>query len=259
MPNFNAVKLTDFVVGVDVHPLAPGVPIHPYFGPIFLWHSPQFPKSNVFINGMPACTIGSMGYYLHIPQGAVPVEPTNAPYWFRYLTNVVMGVVLMGLSTLANIVIASISSIIPNKPACIDDFIGEVTGSTGATSQGWAMVGTSFSIFTSWQTWVQLLMPPIPFCGSQGSTALGNPKVTVNGSPLAIVCPLAATSCSMIPVVPNAMPLGFSNVMVGMSIDDLIKGLLVNAVKSGISAGIGAGVGKLSNKITGKLFCGCKK
>ena len=66
-----------------------GIPIHPYFGPIYLWHSPKFPMADVMINGMPACTVGAMGYFVHIPQGIpIPPTPTNISYWTRYLTNI---------------------------------------------------------------------------------------------------------------------------------------------------------------------------
>ena len=110
MPNWPAVKLLDMVVGIDIHAVV-GVPVTPYFGPIFLWHSPKFPKADVLINGMPACSVGAMGYSVHIPQGIpVPPTPTNVAYWKRYLTNVAMGLVLMGLTTLANIAIAGIAT-----------------------------------------------------------------------------------------------------------------------------------------------------
>ena len=53
--------------------------------------------------------------------------------------------------------------------------------------------------------------------GSDGSTAVGSPNVTVNGGPLAFCFPSRAESSSDIPVVPNGAPIGFSNVMVGNS------------------------------------------
>lgn len=78
-----AVKMTDMVIGVDFHttliPPSPSpVPMvpHPYFGCIFLWMTPAFAKVDTLINGMPACTSGSMGYSVHIPQLA-PVPPLD--------------------------------------------------------------------------------------------------------------------------------------------------------------------------------------
>ena len=78
MPLFSASKLMDSIIGVDFHAVAPipGIPIHPYFGPVYLWHSPKFPAVNVLINGMPACSVGAMGYFAHVPQG-VPAAPPN--------------------------------------------------------------------------------------------------------------------------------------------------------------------------------------
>lgn len=256
MPNWPAAKLMDMVIGVDVHAVAPvpGVPVHPYIGPLYLWHSPKFPSADVLINGMPALTVGAMGYFAHVPQGVpVPPTPTNAPYWKRYLTNVAMGVVLIGLTTLANIAIAAIAACIP-KPKSAESFIQDVTGiDTSSTAATWQSISASFSAFTKWQTWVKLLMPPVPYPGAQGSNAVGSPNVTVNGGPLAFVAPLVATSCSDIPVVPNAMTIGFSNVMVGVSIADLIRGIAVSTAQSAVQAGVQRGVGALA----GRRSSGC--
>jgi uncharacterized Zn-binding protein involved in type VI secretion len=248
MPLWPAVKLTDMVVGIDVHAVAPlpGIPVHPYFGVIFLWYQPTFPSANVLINGMPACTVGAMGYSVHVPQG-IPANPPNCPYWKRYLTNIPMALTLMGLTILANIAIAGIASLIP-KPNAAEGFLKDVTGiDTSSKAATWESIKGAFSAFTKWPTWVKLLMPPIPYCGSQGSTAVGSPNVTVNGGPLAFVAPLVATSCSEIPIVPNAMTLGFSNVLVGVSFAAIARGLAVNAAQGAV----GAGVGKAASRLPG--------
>jgi hypothetical protein len=263
VPLFPAAKMMDSVVGVDVHAVAPipGIPIHPYFGPIYLWHTPQFPsfKSGlVLINGMPACGVGSMGYFAHVPQGVpVPPTPTNVSYWKRYLTNIPMALVLMGLTILANIAIAGIAAMIP-KPKSAERFLKDVTGiDTTSLATTWESIKGSFAAFTQWQTWVKLLMPPIPYPGAQGSTAVGSPNVTVNGGPLAFSAPLVATSCSDIPVVPNACTLGFSNVMVGVSFADLIRGIAVSTAQRGVSAAVAAGVAKATQPSQGQEDCGC--
>jgi hypothetical protein len=62
------------------------------------------------------------------------------------------------------------------------------------------------------------------------------------------VAPLVAASCSDIPVVPNAMTLGFSNVLVGVSFAALARGIAVNAAQGAVSAGVSKGVQKLSSK-----------
>jgi hypothetical protein len=248
LPLWPAAKFMDNVIGVDVHAVAPipGIPVHPYLGMIYLWSDPTFPRASVFINGMPACSVGAMGYSVHIPQGVpVPPTPSNCPYWKRYLTNIAMGLTLMTLTILANIAIAAIAALIP-KPNSAEGFLKDVTGiDTSSKSSMWQSVKAAFSSFTQWQTWVKLLMPPIPYVGAQGSTAVGSPNVTVNGGPLAFVAPLVATSCSDIPVVPNAMTLGFSNVMVGVSFADLARGLAVSMAQNAVSAGVSAGVSRL--------------
>ena len=250
MPLWPAAKLTDMIVGIDVHAVTPipGIPVHPYFGVLFLWYQPTFPSANVLINGMPACTVGAMGYSVHVPQG-VPVNPPNSPYWKRYLMNIPMALVLMTLTILANIAIAGIASLIP-KPNSAEKFLKDVTGiDTSSKAATWQSVKGSFSAFTQWQTWVKLLMPPIPYCGSQGSTAVGSPNVTVNGGPLAFVAPLVATSCSDIPIVPNAMTIGFSNVMVSVSFADILRGLAVNAAQGAVGAGVGRGVAAVKGRM----------
>lgn len=247
MPNWPAVKLMDMIVGVDVHAVTPipGIPVHPYFGAIYLWHTPAFPKANVFINGMPACAVGAMGYSAHVPQG-VPVLPPNMPsYWTRYLTNVPMALGLVALTTVANIAIAMIGALMPKPPAA-ESFLKDVTGiDTSSKAATLESIKGAFGAFTKWQTWVKLLIPPLPYPASQGSTAIGSPTVTVNGGPLAFVAPLMATSCSDIPIVPNAMTVGFSNVLVGVDVADIARALMVNMTQGAVSYGVQKGVARL--------------
>jgi len=183
-----------------------------------------------------------MGYFAHVPQG-VPVLPPNCPsYWKRYLSNIPMALGLMALTILANIAIAGIASLLPKPPAA-EGFIKDVTGiDTSSKAAAWETIKGSFSAFTKWQTWVKLLIPPLPYPGAQGSTAVGSPNVTVNGGPLAFCAPLMGTSCSDIPIVPNAVILGFSNVLVGVSISAMLRGLAVNAAQGAVSAGVSKGV-----------------
>jgi hypothetical protein len=254
-----AVKLGDMVIGLDFHtviiPPAPSpIPMipHPYFGVIFLWMTPAFPKVDTLINGMPACTSGAMGYSVHIPMG-IPCPPSllNMAYWRRYLLNVPKQLVLVALTLMANIAIAGISSLFVNPSSATGKFLKDVTGvDTTSWSTSWGTIKASFAAYTKWQTWVKLLMPPIPFPGAQGSAAVGSPNVTVNGGPLAFAAPLMATSCSDLPFVPNAATIGFSNVMVGVSIADMVRALAVNAAQAGISAAV--------NRSAGRAWCGCR-
>jgi hypothetical protein len=263
MPLFPAAKLMDSMVGLDYHtviiPPSPApVPMlpHPYFGTLQLWNTPQFPSFSgglVLINGMPACTVGAMGYCAHVPQG-LPAPPTFTnllSYWRHHLVQVPKLLGLMLLTTFANIAIAGIASLIPrDKPGggAAANFMKDVTGiDTSSRALAWESVKGSFSAFTKWQTWVHLLLPPIPYPGSQGSTAVGSPNVTVNGAPLAFsLSPLCAASCSEIPVVPNSCTLGFSNVLVGVDVAEMVRGIAAHTAQAGIAHAVSVGVGKLS-------------
>ena len=249
-----ASKLTDMVIGIDFHSVIIVVPVpmvpHPYFGLIFLWMTPTFPKVNVLINGMPALTAGAMGYSVHIPMGApMPPSVLNLAYWTRYLTNIPKALMLVALTLLANLAIAGISSLFVKPGSVTGSFVKDVTGvDTSSWGGVWDTIKGSFAAYTQWSTWIKLLMPPIPYPGGQGSAAIGSPNVTVNGGPLAFVAPLMATSCSDLPIVPNACTVGFSNVMVGVSIAAMVRALAVNAAQGAVSAGVSAGVERASAK-----------
>jgi uncharacterized Zn-binding protein involved in type VI secretion len=205
-----------------------------------LWSTPVFPEVNTLINGMPACTSGAKCIAAHVPFG-LPAPPSmlNLAYWRRYLTNVPMALMLVALTLAANVAIAGISSQFVKPDSATGKFIKDVTGVDASSWSGvWDSIKSSFASYTQWQTWAKLLMPPIPYPGDQGSVAIGSPNVTVNGGPLAFVAPLMSTSCSDIPFVPNAAALGFSNVMVGVSIADMVRGLAVHVAKEGVSAGV---------------------
>lgn len=253
-----ASKMGDMVIGIDLHTVLIVVPVpmlpHPYFGSVFLWMTPAFPKINTLINSMPASTAGAMGYSVHIPQGA-PVPPTllNLLYWRRHFLNIPKQLMLVMLTVLANMAIAGISSLFVKADSATGKFLKDVTGiDTTDSKSTWESIKGSFSAYTQWMTWIKLLLPPIPYPGAQGSVAIGSPNVTVNGGPLAFVAPLMATSCSELPIVPNAVTLGFSNVLVGVSIAAMVRALAVNAAKAGVSAAVSAGVNR-----AGKKNCGC--
>jgi hypothetical protein len=67
-----------------------------------------------------------------------------------------------------------------------------------------------------------------------------------------VLCPYAGTSCTEFPFViaPNAMPLGFSNVMVGITAAALVKALVVGAAQRGVAGAVGYGVGKVGEGIS---------
>jgi hypothetical protein len=169
-----------------------------------------------------------------------------------------MSLMLVALTLIANIAIAGISALLIPADSATARFIKDVTGvDTSSWDGAWNSVKANLASYTQWSTWIKLLMPPVPYPGGQGSMAIGSPNVQVNGGPLAFVAPLMATSCSELPIVPNAATIGFSNVMVGVSIADMVRALVVNAAQGAVSAGVGYGVSKFQNRRQGRRDCGC--
>ncbi len=269
MPNFPALTLGDTVLGLDIHfqipiPPAPPVPVpvpYPFTGPILLWLTPSFPIINTFINSKPAVAVGAVAYSAHVPPIVVgpPANPPNGGYWKRYLTNIAMGVVLMAMTTMANLAIAAITAFIP-KPKFAEEFVKNVTGIDTTDRKTFLETAKgSFDSYTKWQTWAKLLMPPIPFPGANGSPSIGSPGVTVNGGPLGFVGPLFANSCSDIPIVPNAANLAFSNVMVGITWAGLLQAMAAGVAQAAMSHGLGKLADKGKNALAGKFKSGCPK
>ena len=250
-----AAKLGDAVIGLDFHaviiPPAPApIPMvpHPYFGQIYLWMTPTWPMMDTFINGMPAAAAGSMGYSVHIPLG-VPAPPSmlNLAYWRRYLMNIPKQLMLIALTMVANLAIAAISSLFVPANSATGRFVKDVTGvDTSSWPNAWTSIKGNVAAHTQWATWIKLLMPPIPYPGAQGSAAIGSPNVLVNGGPLAFVAPLMAVSCSDLIIIPNAATVGFSNVMVGVSVADMARSLTVHASQAAVSAAINKAVDRSS-------------
>jgi hypothetical protein len=267
---FPAAKLMDTAVGpgLDFHsviiPPAPApIPMtpHAYMGALMLWNTPQFPafsKGIVLINSVPACAVGAMGYGLHAPMFVPGPTFTNlSSYWRHHLVNVPKALGLMLLTTFASMAIGALAFAIPKNNkfgAASADFMKDVTGIDSRKS-GWEAVKGSFASYTNWFTWVHLLIPPAPYPAGQASTAVGSPTVTVNGGPLAFSGPLIGAACSDLPFVPNANIIGFSNVLVGVSMSDLIRGIAVHSAQAGISYGVNKAVDKATST-AGKTSCG---
>ncbi len=266
MANWPASKMGDMVLGLDIHkvllpiapvPVPPPVPTpHPYFGVIYLWLTPKFPTMNVFINGVPAVATGAMGYSCHIPFGA-PIPPfmLNMEYFRRHLMNIPKQLVLVALTMFANMAIGKIASVFVDPSSETGKFVQDVTGTTLSQQGGvTTAIKGGLSAYTQWQTWAKLLIPPLPFPGAQGSSAIGSPNVQVNGGALGFVAPLMSVSCTEFIWVPNAATIGFSNVMVGVSVAAMAKAIAAHAAQAAVSQAVSAGVDRFGRK-SGKSPC----
>lgn len=228
MPLFPACTIGNtMLIGVDAHSTAlPPVPLspHPYVGPLMLWTTPKFPMANTMVSYVPTCCVGAKGYSVHIPQGTwVDIPKVSFKVW--YLTNLLTVGIVTVFSILANIQLAIVQGMLTSF----------VKPTDAAFKETWTKICAQFAPFTSWQTWAQLLIPPLPLPGAEGNAAIGSPTVSVNGGSMALGVPLGGASCSEIPIVPNASIITFSNVMVGMTFAQLVEQFFNNAVQGAIN------------------------
>jgi hypothetical protein len=255
MALFPAAKMGDMIVGLDVHKVyvppvpPPGPPVpHAYFGPIILWMTPKFATvGNVFVNGMPAACVGCQSFGPHIPMGLPgPEAMTNTPFWKRYIYQIPMALALVLLTTFANLAIAGLVSAFPIGKSG-EGFLKEVTGiDTSSKAAVWGSIKSNVMSFTQWGTWIKLLVSAVPYPVGQGSCSIGSPGVQCNGGLMAFVAPLVAASCTDFPFViaPNAMTVGGSNVMVGITAAAFLHQLAVGAGQRGVAGAVGYGLGK---------------
>jgi len=215
------------LIGVDAHSTAlPPVPLnpHPFVGCLMLWTSPKFPMANVMINGSTACCVGAKSYSVHIPQGTwVDIPKVSFKVW--YLTNLITVGIVTVFGILANIQLAIVQGLVASLTKPTD----------AAAKETWSKICGLFAPFTSWQTWAQLLIPPLPLPGAEGNCAIGSPTVSINGGSMALGVPLGGASCSEIPIVPNASVIAFSHVQVGMTFAQLVEAFFNNAVQGAIN------------------------
>jgi len=238
---FPAAKFCDTIVGVDAHttlvpappapaPIpAPMVP-HPYVGAVFLWNSPLFPAANVFINGMPAVTVGakSISFHFPTPPGVWWLRPpTCFMKWF--LTHVGTIALSTVFSTLTAAAGAMLGIGVPNTRQAASEIDPPLknpdfwTAIQGALPQ------------MNWMSIFRMVLPPVVLPVAEADISLGSPTVTVNGAPLAFIGPLTAGSCSDLPIIPNANTIGFSNVMVGLTLKELLMQIAWNAANAATS------------------------
>ena len=104
-----------------------------------------------------------------------------------------------------------------------------------------------FPMFGSAQAFLGFLAGLLPLPIANASVAIASPTVTVCDTPLGLMIPMGAKSCSDIPVVPNAMVMGFTNVMTGMSIGDFLGALAWNMLRDGATHGFQAGLKAAGN------------
>ncbi len=250
---YPAAKSGDNILGLDLHDVmgatpSPGGPVptpvpkwpHPFTGTLSVWHSPKWPVANVFVNGMPAATVGCKSYGAHVPPILPPPVvftswlPPNQISMKWYIPNLMTAGIGAAFETMLGVVKALVDKDTRGRGEQVpDDWQTHQQEASGI----------------SWGQIFQTLLPPAVLPIAEGNASIGSPTVTVNGAPFALVGPLFASSCTTNPasLVPNASVVGFSNVMVGLSLSDFLLQVFGGAV-DGI-------VEHLEGKVFDKIKC----
>lgn len=251
---FPAAKIGDGIIGADAHtilvpaPPSPSpVPVplvpHPYIGNIFLWWTPKFPSMNVFVNGMPALTVGakSLSFHIPTPPGVWWQKlPCAAKFFLAHYTTVALSTMF---SLALNTAGAMTGTAVPTTRTPTSQM-----DPPPANPDLWGALSQQINSF-NWGIIIKSLLPPVVLPIAEADINMGSPTVTVNGGPMAIVGPMFAASCSEIPIVPNASVLGYSNVMVGLTLKEILMQLAWNAVHG--AAALGAS--RLGNRFAGRV------
>ena len=227
-----AGKMLDMILGFDVHgptapsPSPPFVPLPlvpmPFVGPVILDIKPT-----VLINFMPAAGSGATSISFHIPPLPWPWLPIT---YAGLLKSAMMAVVTAPLSAAISAAAAGVGAIVANAVV--------PSAATSVSDAFWEPLKAMPAKFTTATGWIGMLAAAMPLPVANGQTTIASPTVQVDGAPLSLAMPMGGNSCSNIPIAPNASVLGFSNVMTGMSLSQLMSIMIKNAVQKGVEHGL---------------------
>lgn len=248
---FPAAKMLDMVLGLDNHTTLPA-PIPPPAGP--LPPLPLFPapfagpillsvQPTVLVNFMPAAGSGAVAIGFHMPPLPWPWPPIT---FGAILKSAIMAVVqapFMALLELARGQLSGLAAGSTNpvlKSGFVQGFLGQPPGGGGQGGSD-ITIGRFFPMFGSPQAFLGFLAQCMPLPVANGQATIASPTVSACDSPMALAMPMGGNSCSEIPIVPNASVLGFSNVLTGMSLSQLLGVMAWNAVNAAAAHGLKKG------------------
>jgi RHS repeat-associated protein len=248
---FPAAKMLDMVIGLDNHTTLPA-PIPPPAGP--LPPLPLFPapfagpillsvQPTVLVNFMPAAGSGAVAIGFHMPPLPWPWPPIT---FGAILKSAIMAVVqapFMALLELARGQLSGLAAGSTNpvlKNGFVQGFLGQPPGGGGQGGSD-ITIGRFFPMFGSPQAFLGFLAQCMPLPVANGQATIASPTVSACDSPMALAMPMGGNSCSEIPIVPNASVLGFSNVLTGMSLSQLLGVMAWNAASAAAAQGLKKG------------------
>lgn len=232
---FPAAKMLDMVLGMDIHPHLPPppatvpVPIPAMFaGPIVLNTQPT-----VLVNFMPSAGAGATALGFH------PFPPLMwAPVPGGILRAALMALIGGAAQAAAGLAVAAIAGVAGAPAAAAhpngfwSGFLSQPAASAGGDTPMWQRLMPAFG---SPMSFISFLAQCLPLPMATAQTTIASPSVLAADSPMGMAMPMGGNSCSMIPIVPNANVLGFSNVLVGMSVSQLLGVIAWNFVSGGVS------------------------
>lgn len=226
-----ATKMLDVMMGFDAHYSNPGIPpvaIAPF---PFMPHGFVLPiildcKTSVLVNNMPMAGSGSTAFGLHMPP-FLPLPWTPMPIPVRQL------LASAALALFVPMVMSAGMMVISMAQAAFAG--GNPMGVlTGMSAQQWR--ARFLPCTMSPGAFLAFLAGLAPHPMASGSITIGSPNVLGEDMPFGMMLPFPfSNSCSDIPVVPNATVMAMSNVMVGVSLKQVLAQLAMALVGYGIT------------------------
>ena len=252
-----AAKMLDLIVGLDMHgpivapppvipPTIPMVPA-PFVGPVLLSTQPT-----VLVNFMPAAGTGATAIGFHIPY--LPYMWLPKPYHIirtailTLVAGAVQALVAMAVAQLAGLKGAEGAAQNPN--GFWSGFLSQPGASAGGDTPLWQRLVPALGSPMSFMSFLAQCMP-LPV--ATGQTTIASPTVLAADAPMALAMPMGGNSCSDIPIVPNASVIGFSNVMVGMSLSQLLGVMAWNVVNAAVNVGVQKGMERGGNAVAQRM------
>ncbi len=246
-----ATKMLDPIMGFDAHttgpaPIpAPPIPFHPFanINPILL-----DVRLNTLVNFRPAAGSGATSVGVHMPPIPVPPWPpiplTFRPMLVSALTALFLAPFSAAVEMVRGMVSANQATESPQAVQTVED----------GSKPHWFF--RTFPMFASPGNFIMFLVGLLPFPVANGSISIASPSVQWNDTPAGLAIMPFCNTCSDIPVVPNAMVMTFSNVMVGIDLAAILDQLFWNAVHGAVGYGVGRGLAAGGKRIAAKIKAG---
>lgn len=253
---FPTAKMLDLIVGFDLHgpttpvPPAPPIPVlpMPFMGPIVLSVQPT-----VLVNFMPAAGSGAIAIGFHPP----PLPFMWIPMTFgAIMKSAILALVTAPFTALLELARGQLSALAAGstnpviKNGFVQGFLGQAPAGDAGTDLS---ISRFFPMFGSPQAFLGFIAQCMPLPVANGQTTIASPTVSACDSPLSLAMPMGGNSCSNIPVVPNASVIGFSNVLTGMSLSQLMGIMAWNALSAAVGEGVKAGTKAIGNAAAGRI------